>query len=296
MEADTISRPAAPGYSPLTEIKAPGWHSLVAWDILCNNLSSGLFLVAAIAELTDPARFTRVAIVAYPVALAFLIVDLVLLVVDLGDPARFHHMLRVFKLSSPMSLGVWSLSAFALLLTVAMVLGFVPGDAPALEWARRVVLILGLVPALASATYKGVLFSTSSQPGWKDARWLGGFLASSALALGAAQLLLLSLLLGEAAAAALLRIALAVLLVLHLIPTGLLLAELRSASVDHRRSWLTSAAVVEVVGGTLLPLVLVLAGGNLFALVLAAVLIIVASLVFRFDLVQVPHSLGRPTA
>ena len=32
-------------------------------------------------------------------------VDLLFLVLDLGDPLRFHYMLRVFKPSAPMSLG-----------------------------------------------------------------------------------------------------------------------------------------------------------------------------------------------
>ena len=47
-----------------------------------------------------------------------LIVDLACLVLDLGDPLRFHHMLRVFKPSSPMSLGTWCLSAYSLPLTL----------------------------------------------------------------------------------------------------------------------------------------------------------------------------------
>ena len=41
-----------------------------------------------------------------------------LLVLDLGDPLRFHHMLRVFKPSSPMSLGTWSLTVYSLPLTL----------------------------------------------------------------------------------------------------------------------------------------------------------------------------------
>ena len=43
--------------------------------------------------------------------------------------------------------------------------------------------VAGLLPALGSAVYKGVLFSTTSQPGWKDARWLGGYHANSAVVL-----------------------------------------------------------------------------------------------------------------
>ena len=41
------------------------------------------------------------------------------LVADLGRPERFLNMLRVFKLSSPMSVGSWLLSAFGGAATVA---------------------------------------------------------------------------------------------------------------------------------------------------------------------------------
>ena len=41
-----------------------------------------------------------------------------------------------------------------------------PGGGPALEWARQFAVVLGLLPALGSAVYKGVLFSTRAQPGW----------------------------------------------------------------------------------------------------------------------------------
>src|SRR5260370_37847294 len=91
------------GYSSGPATKAPDWHGLVAWDLLLNNLTTGLFLVAAIGELAAPEVFTSVARGAYPVALVFLLADLTCLVLDLGDPWRFHHMLRVFKPSSPMS-------------------------------------------------------------------------------------------------------------------------------------------------------------------------------------------------
>lgn len=293
METDTIPRTAGRGYSPRDEIKVPGWHALVAWDVLCNNLATGLFLVAAVAELTDPGAFTRATRVAYPVALAFLAIDLVLLVADLGDPGRFHHMLRVVKLSSPMSLGVWSLSAFALVLTVVVVLGLLPGDGPALEWARRAAVVIGLVPAPASATYKGVLFSTSSQLGWKDARWLGGYLTSSALVLGGTELLVLCLLLGETTAAAMIRPALAALLAVHLVPAGLLLFELRGpVTAAGHTDWLTRAGVWDVGVGTLFPLVLLLVGASPFAVALAAGLVLAGSIAVRFDLVHLPHSLS----
>ena len=50
-----------------------------------------------VGELAVPEAFTAVATAAYPIALVFLLVDLLLLVAELGDPLRFHHMLRVFN-------------------------------------------------------------------------------------------------------------------------------------------------------------------------------------------------------
>src|SRR5271155_486246 len=159
------------GYENMPVTKVPGWHGIIAWDALLNGMATGLFLAAAVSELAAPVVFLRVAKVAYPVALVLLLVDLGLLVMDLGDPLRFHHMLRVFKPSSPMSLGTWSLTVYSLPLTLivtieaAQELGLLPPGSTALEWVRKSAVVLGLLPAFGSLAYKGVLFSTSSQPG-----------------------------------------------------------------------------------------------------------------------------------
>ena len=159
-----------------------------------------------------------------------MLADLACLVLDLGDPLRFHHMLRVFKPTSPMSLGTWCLTVYSLPLTVAAALSLLPAGGPALECARKAALVLGLLPALGSAVYKGVLLSTNAQPGWRDARWLGGYLTNSALMLGCAELLVLSIITGPERATALLRLALGLLLLLNLVALGLLL-------MDVARPW-----------------------------------------------------------
>ncbi len=269
------------GYAQQAPIKAPPWHALVGWDMLFNGLTTGLFLVAAFAELVWPSVFTSVAKIAYPVALVFLISDLVLLVLDLGDWSRFHHMLRMFKPGSPMSVGVWSLTVYALPLTVATVLSLLP-HGTALEWVRAVAIVLGLVPALASAAYKGVLLSTSAQPGWRDARWLGGYLTSGAIVLGCAELVVLAYLMGQAQAVLILRPALGALLVVHLI----LLIPLYAA-LGPAMDWVLTLLVV--VGGLLLPLGLVIVGAEPAWTVAAAILIILGSLASRFALLQIPH-------
>ncbi len=131
MTADSTHSTSA-GYADRTVTKAPNWHGLVVCDILFNNLATGLFLVAAVGELAAPATFAAVATWAYPIALVLLLADLACLVLDLGDPLRFHHMLRVFKPSSPMSLGTWCLTVFSLVLTAIVAIGIVS----AASWLR----------------------------------------------------------------------------------------------------------------------------------------------------------------
>lgn len=277
------------GYSAGPVTQAPAWHGLITIDILFNNLSSGMFLTAALAELTLPAVFTPLAKVVYPIALALLLADLVCLVLDLGDPWRFHHMLRVFKPTSPMSLGTWCLTVFSLPLTVAAVLSLAPSGWPAVEGVRKAAVIVGLLPALGVAAYKGVLLSTNAQPGWRDARWLGGYLANSALVLGCAAVLALAVLLGHQPAADLLRTSLLLLLFIHTIPLALLVANLLPTLRRIYTPRQLSLHAALNVGGILLPLVLLLAGSGT-ALVLTAFAILVAgSLATRHLIVQIPH-------
>jgi hypothetical protein len=280
------------GYAAATLTKAPAWHGLVAWDLLFNNLTTGLFLTAALGELAAPEVFTPLAKAAYPLALVLLLVDLLCLVLDLGDPLRFHHMLRVFKPTSPMSLGTWCLTIYSLPLTVAAALSLLPAGWPALEWVRKAAVVLGLLPALGSAGYKGVLLSTNAQPGWRDGRWLGGYLTNSALLLGCAEMLALSVLMGQERAAIVLRPALAVLLVINALIFSFLVANLCTALLRmyrSRRLW--RLGILTLGGSVLAPLCLVLVGGNPPLLLAAVLLLLLGSLAIRFVIIKVPHAL-----
>ena len=273
---------------PMT--KAPAWHALVAWDMLFNGMTTGLFLVAAISELVAPDLFASVAKAAYPVALVLLLVDLLCLILDLGDPLRFHHMLRVFKPGSPMSVGTWCLTLYSVPLTVAAVIGLLPGEWMSLEWVRRLAVVIGLLPALGSAVYKGVLLSTNAQPGWKDARWLGGYLTNSALLLGCAEMLVLSILAGHERAAAVLRPALGLLLVINLVPLGLLLVDVRTMLLRLYTHWeLSGVGGLVVGGGLLVPLWVLVAGGRSLFVLGAATCIVLGSLVTRLVIIKLPH-------
>jgi len=289
--APALATPLRGGYAERTITHAPAWGGLVAWDLLFNGITTGLFLVAAVCELAAPEVFGHAARAAYPVALVFLVVDLASLVLDLGDPLRFHHMLRVVKLGSPMSVGTWCLTLYSLPLTAAAAISVLSGEWTSLDAIRRIAIIVGLPFALGSAVYKGVLLSTSAQPGWKDARWLGGYLTSSAITLGCAGMLSLSVVMGEERAAAALRLALGILVMVNLIPLGLLAGDVRSALGRVYSPWEQAGlAAVCLVGGTLLPLFLLAAGQAPGVLVAAALCIVLAGLAVRFAIVRLPHA------
>ena len=279
------------GYANMPVTKVPGWYGMIAWDALLNGMATGLFLAAAVSELVAPAVFTPVAKVAYPAALVLLLVDLGLLVLDLGDPLRFHHMLRVFKPHSPMSVGTWCLTIFSLPLTAVAGLSVLAELGFDFEWARLLAVLAGLLPGFGSAAYKGVLLSTNAQPGWKDARWLGGYLTNSALLMGSAELLVLSALMGHTQAAVILRVAFSVLLVLNLIPLGLLFANLQPAHArlyTREQQWRVGALIFAA--GTLIPLGLTLLNGGLLFLFGALIFLLFGSWLVRFVYVKIPHT------
>jgi hypothetical protein len=286
---------AAPaiGYANRGVTQPPTWHGLVAWDMFLNAAATGLFLAAAVGELARPALVAPLAVWAYPIALVLLLADLTCLVLDLGDRLRFHHMLRVFKPGSPMSLGTWCLTAFSLPLTLMVVAELL---APAAGWFLTVCVVAGLPFAFGSAAYKGVLFSTTAQPGWRGARWLGGYHVSGAVAFGCAGLVLLDVVAGDHSAAAALRVAFGLLVALNAAALGLLAAELRPAlAVAFPGGERVAFAAAVSAGGVLLPLALLAVGGRV-AEVAAAVLVLAAGFAVRWVIVRLPHAARIPHA
>jgi hypothetical protein len=200
-------------------------------------------------------------------------------------------MLRVFKLVSPMSVGTWSLTLFSLPLTVVAALSLLSAIGINFELGRKVMVVVGLVPGFCSAAYKGVLLSTNAQPGWKDARWMGGYLTNSAFLLGCAQLLVLSDLMGQAQAAATLHTAFIVLLVLNVIPLGLLVANLRPTFAQlftRDQQWRVGS--LALVFGTLVPVVLMLLGDGLLLASGAVISLLLGSWLIRFVYIKIPHT------
>ncbi len=112
-----------------------------------------------------------------------------LLIADLGRPARFLNMLRVFRPTSPMNMGTWFLSAFGGCCAASTLPHLLPARRP---WQRRVsdVSALGAgLMGLPLCTYTGVLIANTAVPIWQGTRKTLPVLFGASGAAGAASIL-----------------------------------------------------------------------------------------------------------
>jgi formate-dependent nitrite reductase membrane component NrfD len=104
-----------------------------------------------------------------------------LLISDLGRPTRFLNMLRMFKVTSPMSVGSWILSASGTAMAVAAV-NELTGLFPR---ASRVARPASALAGLPLSTYTAALIANTAVPVWHEGRrWLP-FVFGSGAALSA---------------------------------------------------------------------------------------------------------------
>jgi hypothetical protein len=273
--------------------KAPPWHGWVSADLFLSSLGAGTFIVATLALLMRPIHLGAVARLGLVGVFPIMLADLICLVADLGDPARFLNMLRVFKPGSPMSVGVWTMALLTAISFAACAAVFVdlPGS------VLTVVAAAGLAPALLVSLYKGVLLSATAQPGWRRMRWLGAAFATSATASGAALMLLLAWRLGDMDAARVMRIMMGWLLVLNAITVRMVmgqparsghLAEPAATPVAFQRR--ATIYTLFMVGGIGAPIVLAAIAAERPVLgIAAAVLALGGMIVSRHYLLLIPH-------
>ncbi|MGW5016516.1 NrfD/PsrC family molybdoenzyme membrane anchor subunit [Micromonospora chalcea] len=173
-------------------LKPPVWRWDIAAYLFTGGLAAGSSLLAAGGQLTGRPALRRAGRVT---ALAAVGASTYFLVNDLGRPSRFHHMLRVAKVTSPMSVGTWILSVFgpaAGLAAIAEAAPLLP-ERGVLGLGRRLLPpaghtagVVAAVTAPALATYTGVLLADTAVPSWHEAYpELPAIFAGSALASGA---------------------------------------------------------------------------------------------------------------
>ncbi|MDN5775117.1 MAG: NrfD/PsrC family molybdoenzyme membrane anchor subunit [Brevibacterium aurantiacum] len=175
-------------------VKAPPWGDEISLYLFLGGLAGGSSLLGLGAQFSDrpvlriATRLT--AITATGIGGAAL-------VADLGRPERFLNMMRVFKVSSPMSMGTWILSGFGVgsgVLAAIEVDRLTGEKLLPLGPLRRVLHALETPAALESAlfatplaAYTGALLGDTAVPTWNAAGRNGlsyVFVSSAAVAAG----------------------------------------------------------------------------------------------------------------
>lgn len=172
-EPVTVPRAEFRSYYGRAVLKPPVWEWKIPAYLFTGGLSAGSALLAAGADLTGRPALCRAGRIG---GFASLLASMYLLVADLGRPERFHHMLRVAKPTSPMSVGTWilvaygpgsGLSAMAELLPPSL-RATLPGRL--LRAAARPAGLSAAVFAPGVASYTAVLLAQTAAPAWHDVR------------------------------------------------------------------------------------------------------------------------------
>jgi len=159
----SVSREYQPSYYGRPIVKEPVWKTEIPTYFFTGGLAGTSASLALAARLAGNDTLARRALWVNAAAIT---VSPLLLIKDLGRPLRFLNMLRVFKVTSPMSVGTWIVS-FS---------GTATGTAAACE-------LLGVLPRVRAvaetvagllgpflSTYTGALVADSVVPAWHGAR------------------------------------------------------------------------------------------------------------------------------
>jgi formate-dependent nitrite reductase membrane component NrfD len=171
--------PLAPvaGYYGRPVLKAPVWTWEVPAYLFVGGAAGGIAVIGWVAGLFGEAELASHARI---IAAAGALFSPLLLISDLGRPAKFLNMLRVFKRQSPMSVGAWTLALF----TVATFGSFLAHRSLDLGGTLTIAVLdtIAALSGLLLATYPGVLIGATAIPVWaRHARVLPWHFAASSL-------------------------------------------------------------------------------------------------------------------
>ncbi|MBT1000993.1 polysulfide reductase NrfD [Paenarthrobacter sp. DKR-5] len=179
-------------------VKPAPWGDDVAVYLFLGGVAGGSALLGLGGQLTGRPTLRRNARLG---ALTAVSLGAVALVKDLGRPERFLNMLRTFKVTSPMSVGSWILSAFSAGTAVSAVaeIDRMSGERLPLGPLRKVLQAVegpaGFEAALFAgplAAYTAVLLGDTATPTWNAAHEELPFVFVSSAALASAGLAMIT--------------------------------------------------------------------------------------------------------
>ena len=154
------------GYYGIPMLKEPQWSWEIPVYFFVGGAAGAAAVIAQFAQMTGAE--TEVVNDARTVAAIGAVISPALLVADLGVPSRFLNMLRVFKVQSPMSVGVYIVSAFGPPTVLAKMVNWLRGrhTGTMLKIVESGAGLFSALFGLGMATYTGVLIGATAVPVW----------------------------------------------------------------------------------------------------------------------------------
>jgi formate-dependent nitrite reductase membrane component NrfD len=157
-----------PTYYNRPGLKSSDWRWLIVTYFFVGGLAGAAQVIAGVLDLLDQPRDRPLVSTARYMAVVGALISPVCLIADLKTPSRWYTMVRIFRPTSPMNIGSWTLLAFGGLSGLAAVFQFAV-DVFGIQSARALARLAG-IPAAASgmllATYTGSLLAATSTPLW----------------------------------------------------------------------------------------------------------------------------------
>ena len=189
MTSDTVTTAEQTGsatYYDRPVLKEPVWIWAVPGYFYAGGAAGAAAVLGAAAQATGGDELRGLVRRCRWISAGGSAVGAALLVVDLGRPERFLNMLRVFRPTSAMSMGSWTLAASGALGSGAALFADRRGAARAIGDASG--LAAGAI-GLSLAGYTAVLLSDTAVPLWRHARHSLPFLFVSSAMTSAASIL-----------------------------------------------------------------------------------------------------------
>lgn len=167
------------------------WGAAIYVYLWLAGMAGGGYFAAFLAERFAGNNKRQLSRLATYMGIIPAIVGVILLVIDLGSPLRFWHLLTQFKTISPMSMGTWILLMWVAIAIIMDILHrfehyFTDHGVRNLQRLNSGLGWLELIVSVLLITYTGVLLSTSNQTLWTGSLLLPPLFVASAISTGIA--------------------------------------------------------------------------------------------------------------
>lgn len=156
---------ATPSYYDQPMLKEPVWGLVIPAYFYVGGLSGATAALAGASQLISPETMRSLIKRGHWIGTIGATISAGLLIYDLGRPMLFINMLRVVRVTSPMSVGSWILVFFSSSVGAAAILPYGP---PILRPLAPPLGIAAGVFGLGLAGYTGVLIAQTAVPVWQQ--------------------------------------------------------------------------------------------------------------------------------